>query len=79
MSKFSTALILAAGLSLSAVALSYAQDSPAKSAKMLGHLRMVNHQGVCIYRCGAGKNVCPTDYNPTTGCYYYVCVKGTCF
>jgi hypothetical protein len=78
MSKFGIALILAAGLGLSAASHTYADDSPAKSAKKLGHLSIVSHQGVCIYRCPAGKNVCPTDYNPRTGCYYYVCIKGTC-
>jgi hypothetical protein len=77
MSKISTALILAAGLGLSAVALSCAEDSTAKPAKKLGHLNMVNHQGVCIYTCPPGKNFCPGDINPRTGCYYYTCFKGT--
>jgi hypothetical protein len=76
MSKFSITLILAAGLGLSAAALSYAEDSPAKPAKMLGHLSIVKHQGVCIYSCPPGKTFCPGDINPRTGCYYYTCFKG---
>ena len=74
MSKFSTALILAAGLSLSAAALSYADDLPAKSAKMLGRLNIVHHQKTCVYKCSAGKLLCPGDYDPNTGCYFYTCI-----
>jgi hypothetical protein len=76
MSKLGLALILAAGLSLSAAPYSYAQDAPAKSAKQLGHLSRAKHQKVCTYKCPPKLHVCPGDFDDATGCYYYTCTTG---